>query len=104
MKLLLRFLLRLFFGFRAFNEQALSAPGPVLLIPNHVSWIDWLFLITCLEDDWRFVTSSTTAEKSAVHRFFMKNSRTFPIDTASPYAVKKMAEYLQTGGRLVLFA
>ena len=34
----------------------------------------------------------------------MLNSRTFPIDTNSPYAVKRMAEHLQANGRLVLFA
>jgi acyl-[acyl-carrier-protein]-phospholipid O-acyltransferase/long-chain-fatty-acid--[acyl-carrier-protein] ligase len=33
----------------------------------------------------------------------MINSRTFPVDVNSPYAVKRMAEYLQKGGRLVLF-
>jgi acyl-[acyl-carrier-protein]-phospholipid O-acyltransferase/long-chain-fatty-acid--[acyl-carrier-protein] ligase len=104
MKTFIRFLLRLLFRFRAFNEEALNAPGPVLLIPNHVSWFDWAFLLGCLDGEWRFVTSSTVAEKSPVHRFLMKNRHTFPIDTASPYAVKKMAEYLQTGGRLVLFA
>jgi len=33
----------------------------------------------------------------------MINRFTFPVDTDSPYAVKRMAEYLQTGGKLVLF-
>ena len=33
----------------------------------------------------------------------MINRRTFPVDMNSPYAVKHMAEYLQKGGRLVLF-
>jgi acyl-[acyl-carrier-protein]-phospholipid O-acyltransferase/long-chain-fatty-acid--[acyl-carrier-protein] ligase len=33
----------------------------------------------------------------------MVNRRTFPVDVNSPYAVKHMAEYLQTGGRLVMF-
>ena len=33
----------------------------------------------------------------------MVNRRTFPVDMNSPYAVKHMAEYLQKGGRLVLF-
>ncbi len=55
---LLRFLLRLCFRFRAFNEGVLKQPGPVLLLPNHVSWFDWLLLGVCLDDDWRFVTSS----------------------------------------------
>jgi acyl-[acyl-carrier-protein]-phospholipid O-acyltransferase/long-chain-fatty-acid--[acyl-carrier-protein] ligase len=104
MKTFLRLLVRLLFRFRAFNESALRTSGPVLLIPNHTSWLDWLFLGVCLEDDWKFVTSSTTAQKSWVHKFVMLNSRTFPIDNASPYAVKHMAEFLSKGGKLVLFA
>lgn len=104
MKVILRWVLRWWFGFQAYNEAVLRTPGPVLLIPNHVSWLDWLFLGVCLDDDWRFVTSSATAQTSALHRWIMVNRRTFPIDTTSPYAVKRMAEYLQQGGRLVLFA
>ncbi len=104
MKSFLRLLVRLLFRFRAFNEDALRTPGPVLLIPNHTSWFDWLFVGVCLEDDWKFVTSATTAQKSWFHKFVMVNSRTFPIDNASPYAVKHMAEFLSKGGKLVLFA
>ncbi len=100
---LLRFLLRLCFRYRAYNTAVLATPGPVLLLPNHVSWFDWLFLGVCLEGDWRFVTSSTTAQASFVHRWIMTGRRTFPIDPLSPYAAKHMAEYLQKGGRLVLF-
>ena len=100
----MRLLLRWLFRFRAFNESALNTPGPVLLIPNHASWLDWLFLLVCLGKEWKFVTSSTTAQTSWLHRRLMINQHTFPIDTASPYAVKRMAEYLQGGGRLVLFA
>ena len=104
MLILLRLLVRCLYRFRAFNEGVLATPGPVLLVPNHVSWLDWLFVGVCLAEDWRFVTSSVTAGTSWVHRWLMINRRTFPIDTSSPYAVKRMAEYLQGGGRLVLFA
>lgn len=100
---LLRLLLRLLFRFAAYNESVLSARGPVLLLPNHVSWFDWLFLGLCLDRDWRFVTSAIVAQASPVHRWIMTGRRAFPIDPASPYAVKHMAEYLQQGGRLVLF-
>src|SRR2546430_3587262 len=103
-KALFRFLLRLLFDFRAFNEAVLKAPGPVLLIPNHTSWIDWLLLVVCLEDDWKFVVSSISAQTSWLHRTIMLNDRTFPIDTMSPYSAKHMAEYLAGKGRLVLFA
>jgi acyl-[acyl-carrier-protein]-phospholipid O-acyltransferase / long-chain-fatty-acid--[acyl-carrier-protein] ligase len=103
LKRLLRWLLRVLYRFETYNEQELGIRGPVLLLPNHVSWWDWLLLGVCLEDDWRFVTSSAAAELSWVHKRIMINRRTFPVDMNSPYAVKHMAEYLQKGGRLLLF-
>ncbi|MEO7599280.1 MAG: AMP-binding protein [Opitutus sp.] len=104
MKTLVRLILRLCFGFRAFNTSVLNTPGPVLLVPNHVSWLDWLFLGAVLNDDWKFVTSSTTANASWLHRRMMLGSRTFPVNMSSAYAVRDMAEFLERGGRLVLFA
>jgi acyl-[acyl-carrier-protein]-phospholipid O-acyltransferase / long-chain-fatty-acid--[acyl-carrier-protein] ligase len=99
----LRWMVRLLYRFRAYNTSVVNTPGPVLLLPNHVSWWDWIFIGVCLEKDWRFVTSSETARISWLHRQIMVNRRTFPLDMNSPYAVKHMAEYLQKGGRLVLF-
>ena len=104
MKSFFRFLLQVLFRFRAYDLDALKTPGPVLLIPNHLSWIDWLFLWVCLDEDWKFVTSSISAQTSWLHRKVMINHYTLPIDTNSPYAVKHMAEFLKGGGRLVLFA
>jgi acyl-[acyl-carrier-protein]-phospholipid O-acyltransferase / long-chain-fatty-acid--[acyl-carrier-protein] ligase len=101
---LVRWFLRVCFGFRVYGEGALRTPGPVLLVPNHVSWLDWLFVGIWLDEDWRIVVSSTAAETSWLHRWIMLNRRTFPVDTNSPYAVKHMAEHLAGGGRLVLFA
>ncbi len=104
MKTCFRWVLEVLFRFRAYNLEVLKTPGPALLVPNHVSWLDWLFLWVCLEGDWKFVTSSTTAQTSWLHRKIMINRYTLPIDTRSPYAVKRMAEFLKGGGRLVLFA
>src|SRR5205823_6035475 len=58
----------------------------------------------CLDEDWRFVVSSVAAQTSWLHRKISINRRTFLIDNTSPYSLKRMAEYLQAGGRLVLFA
>src|SRR6185436_1308085 len=99
-----RWLVRMLWGLRAYNTEVLNTPGPVLLVPNHVSWLDWLFLFVWLDDDWKCVVSATSAETSWIHRKIMLNRRTFPIDTNSPYAVKRMAEFLAGNGRLVLFA
>jgi len=101
---LLRLLLRILFGFRAHNLAPLRTPGPVLLLPNHVSWLDWLFLGAVLDPDWKFVTSKATANTSCLHRWIMTGRRTIPIDPHSPYAVRTMEEHLEKGGRLVLFA
>jgi acyl-[acyl-carrier-protein]-phospholipid O-acyltransferase/long-chain-fatty-acid--[acyl-carrier-protein] ligase len=103
MRILLRWLVRILYRFRVYNALVLDTPGPVLLLPNHVSWWDWLLIGICLEKDWRFVTSTTTAQISWFHKRIMINRRTFPVDMNSPFAVKRMAEYLQRGGRLVLF-
>lgn len=102
-KAFLHLLVRLLWRFRGYNLDPLKTPGPVLLLPNHVSWFDWIFVGVFLDNDWRFVTSSATAQISWVHRLIMDNHRTFPVDMNSPYAVKHIAEFLQSGGRLVLF-
>ena len=104
MKIFLRFLLQVLFRYRAYDLDALNTAGPLLLIPNHCSWIDWLFLWVRLDDDWKFVTSSLSAQTSWLHRKIMVNRYSLPVDPGSPYAVKRMAEFLKGGGRLVLFA
>ena len=48
---LIRLLLRWLFRFRGYNEAVLKTPGPVLLIPNHTSWVDWLFVGVCLDPE-----------------------------------------------------
>ena len=101
---LIRFLLRLCFRLTAHGLEETLGGGPLLLIPNHVSWIDFLFLYAFLDEDWRFVTSSTVARTTWIHQLVMVNERTFPVDTASPYSLREVAAYLQKGGRLALFA
>jgi acyl-[acyl-carrier-protein]-phospholipid O-acyltransferase/long-chain-fatty-acid--[acyl-carrier-protein] ligase len=103
MNKILRFILRLLFGFRAFDRESLETPGPVMLLPNHASWFDWLFITACIDSRWRIVTSRQGAELSFIHRLLMVNRFTFPVDMDSPYAVKRMAEFLRDGGKLVLF-
>jgi len=104
LRLTVRFLLRILFRYRAYNTDSLNTQGPVIMIPNHVSWIDWLLLGAVLNDDWKFVTSSVVANQNFLFRLVMTGKRCFPVDVASPYAVRRMAEYLKSGGRLVLFA
>ncbi|NCC59898.1 MAG: AMP-dependent synthetase [Verrucomicrobiae bacterium] len=103
-RVLFRLLLRLLYGYKVYGEEHLNVKGPVILVPNHVSWLDWLFLLVVLEKDWLFVTSTITARTSWFHKKVMINKRTIPIDPGSPYAVKHLAEILSKKGRVVIFA
>ncbi len=103
MRTILHFLVRALFGYRTENAAVLQTPGPVVLLPNHTSWVDWLFIAVCLDTSWRFVTSKEGARVSWVHRLVMINRFTFPVETDPPFAVKRIAEYLRSGGKLVLF-
>ena len=101
---LMRLVLRVWFRFRAYNEKAAQTEGPVLLISNHLSWIDWLFVGLCVDPEWKFVASSVPARNSKLHAWILSNPRIFLIDNQSPYAVKEMAAHLEKGGKLILFA
>ena len=101
---IVRPLLRILFRFQHFGHEKIPNEGPALLICNHASWIDWLFLGATLDQDWKFVVSSLTADRTLAHKVVMRNNRTFPIDMDSPYGVRDMAKHLEEGGRLVLFA
>jgi len=100
----MRLVLRVWFRFRAYNEKAADVNGPVLIIPNHISWIDWLFVGLCVDPEWKFVASSIPARHSKLHAWILSNPRIFLIDNQSPYAVKEMAAHLEKGGKLILFA
>ena len=99
-----RILARILYGFKIHNSEVLKTTGPVLLVPNHASWFDWWLVGICLQEDWKFVVSSTRAESHWVFRFVMRNRFTFPIDNASPFAIKEMSNFLKEGGRLVFSA
>jgi acyl-[acyl-carrier-protein]-phospholipid O-acyltransferase/long-chain-fatty-acid--[acyl-carrier-protein] ligase len=101
---ILRLILRLWFRFRAFNEDATRIEGPVLLIPNHVSWIDWLFVGLCLDTDWKLAASEMPARVSKLHAWVLGNSRIILIGADPAASLKRMTAHLKDGGKLVLFA
>src|SRR5436305_1661205 len=99
----LRILLRLFYRFEAFNESVLNTPGPFLLLPNHVSWWDWLLIGVCAEVDWKFLVSTDGAGLSLIDRKFTINRRSFVVYMNPPFAIELLADFLLPGSRLVLF-
>ena len=43
-----RLLARVLFRLRIHGGGVMDTPGPVLLIPNHVSWFDWWLVGLCV--------------------------------------------------------
>lgn len=100
----MRLLLRVWFRFRAFNEEAAKCEGPVLLIPNHLSWIDWLFVGLSVDPDWMFAASEMPARTSKLHAWILSNPRIILIGPDPAASLKKMTAHLESGGKLILFA
>jgi len=101
---LMRCGLRVWFRFRAINEEATRGEGPLLLIPNHLSWIDWLFVGLCLDPDWKFAASEMPARTSKLHAWILGNPRIILIGADPVASVKEMTSHLEAGGKLLLFA
>jgi acyl-[acyl-carrier-protein]-phospholipid O-acyltransferase/long-chain-fatty-acid--[acyl-carrier-protein] ligase len=99
----LRMVLRFLYRFEVANAEFLKTPGPVILLPNHVSWLDWLFLFAILDDDWHVITSRSRAKSHFILKLAMDNARTFNLDPIAPYALRDIVRFLQSGGRLVVF-
>jgi len=99
----LRVILRILFGFRVYEKNCLKTEGPCVILSNHVSWIDWLFLYVVLENDWKFITSQNTANISFFHKKISTCSRCIPIDLTSPLSAKHVADLLNKKARLVIF-
>ena len=99
---LMRLLLGAVFRFRAFNEQATKCEGPALIIPNHLSWVDWLFVGLCVSPDWMFAASEMPARTSKLHAWILSNPRIILIGAEPTASLKKMTTHLEGGGKLIL--
>jgi acyl-[acyl-carrier-protein]-phospholipid O-acyltransferase/long-chain-fatty-acid--[acyl-carrier-protein] ligase len=83
--------------------EHLKVQGPAVLAPNHVSWLDAALIYACTDMSWKFVVSKEVATSSKFIKLFLEDERSFFIDPASPFAMRDVARFLQTGGKLVLF-
>ena len=104
MRSLLRWLLRILYRFRAYNVAVArhARPGPAAAEPRFVVGLAAHRRLPRGGLALRHLQHHG-ARSSWFHKRIMVNRRTFPVDMNSPFAVKHMAEYLQKGGRLVLF-
>lgn len=73
-----------------------------LVIANHVSFLDPVFLTLFLPGDKSFAVHGTYARQWYL-RIFDSLTRQFSIEQSDPMAMKSLIEHLQAGNRVVIF-
>ncbi|MDR3562562.1 MAG: AMP-binding protein [Negativicutes bacterium] len=100
MKEVLRFLLHWLFKTKLHRFERLEFAGPSLILPNHLSFLDAIFLYAFLPDNVCFVVNTGVAAKI---RFVLRWVDHIIVDPFNPYSLKKIAAVVRKGGPVVLF-
>ncbi len=101
-------LLRAFYRIRVVGRGNIPKRGPALLVCNHVSWLDGLFVVLSLRRRVRFLVWAPFAQVPVL-RFFLRLGRAIPIAAdAGPRAIvsalREASEALGRGELIGIFA
>ena len=93
---------------RVVGRQSVPEKGAALLVPNHVSYIDWLFLVASIDRPIRFVIEKAYFEQP-FFKPLMKSIGAIPIASdGGPRvvmrALRQAGEYLDNGELVCIFA
>ncbi|PYI55272.1 AMP-binding protein [Paenibacillus flagellatus] len=96
----LRWIVFRLFRVRLSGLGHIDATKPALLLPNHVSLLDGVFLMLALPPEVVFVVNTGIAKRFAP---FLKFCRIVTVDPLNPYSVRHMIKAVQQGSPLVVF-
>jgi acyl-[acyl-carrier-protein]-phospholipid O-acyltransferase/long-chain-fatty-acid--[acyl-carrier-protein] ligase len=93
---------------RVTGKENLPEKGAAVIVPNHVSFIDWLFLLASTRRRLRFLVDSAFF-KNSLFRFFLDLGGAIPVSPASTprdilRALQKAGAHLDQGEVLCIFA
>ena len=100
LRYLLRILLAWLFKARVIGFEQMRFDGPTIILPNHVSFLDAVFLYAYLPKDVVFVINTDIAQKL---RFYLQFIDHIKIDPLNPYSLKRIIGVLKAGKPLVIF-
>ncbi len=100
MKRMLRWLIRVLFAVRLIHFEKLALRGPSLLLPNHISLWDAIFLYLFLPENACFVASREVVKQHPMAFRLVNYVELEPFDI---YSLKKLAELVRSGQLVVLF-
>lgn len=100
LRYLLRVALRILFKAKVIGFDQVRYDGPTIILPNHVSFLDPVFLYAYLPKDVCYVINTDIAAKISFFLTFINHIR---IDPSNPYTLKKIVGVLKAGKPLVIF-
>ena len=100
LKLILRLFLKLFFKTKLTYHQQILLNEPSIIIPNHTSFLDAVFVFAYLPNDVCFVINTRIAKKLELP---LKLINHVTIDPLSPYSLKKLINLVKSGQSVVIF-
>jgi len=103
-RLLLRVVLRLWFGFRVDGREHEPATGPVVIVSNHLSDLDPLIVGSAVKRRVGFMAKQELFEVPGV-RWWVSACGAFPVRRGEPdrQALRTAMRLLEGGGVLVMF-
>lgn len=85
------------------GEEHIPPRGPVLLLGNHISWIDWILVQIPIERRLRYIMERRIYEWR-FSNWLMRLGRTIPISQKAPKSAFVAGKHeLDSGGALVIF-
>ncbi|WP_371372959.1 AMP-binding protein [Sporomusa aerivorans] len=100
MKALLRIVLKILFRTRLIGGEGIKFSGPSIILPNHVSFLDAVFLYAYLPAGVCFVINTAIAAKIS---FVLRWVDHITVDPLNPYSLKKIVGIIKEGRTVVLF-
>jgi len=95
-----RGILKFLFKTKVIGADQLEISGPSIIIANHVSFLDAIFLYAYLPRQVCFVVNTAIADKIS---FFLRWINHVTIDPLNPYSLKKIVKVIKKGQPIVLF-
>ncbi len=96
--------LRVFYKQKVLHAERLPSEGGVLIVPNHVTYLDAFILTASSKRPIRFLMYDSYFKKAGLVRFFIKFFDTVPIsEKRAKDALQKAADALNDGGVVCIF-
>ncbi|MGL5512392.1 MAG: AMP-binding protein, partial [Sporomusa sp.] len=97
---IIRRILEFLFKTKVVGAERLEFSGPSIIISNHVSFLDAIFLYAYLPRQVCFVVNTAVADKIS---FVLRWINHVTIDPLNPYSLKKIVKVIKKGHPIVLF-